>query len=459
MAEYQRPRRKLSSSDNTNPLRQVPSGSGSGSQGSTAASSSGGSVRNRSQQQPTGDSTPFSSDIYPSDSAAAAAAAAAADRTNQQQKQTQEQKPYVRQVHGRSYLEAPGSTYPLPIDLPELHRQSLRTMFLTEVFGAPMRSPLTKTPRRILDIGCGTGIWSLLCHRYLRRLGHTGVSFIGVDLAPRESQRMTPDEDMDWTYMQLDVTQTPWPFPDGHFDFVFMKEMTLAVLETQHMPFAEEAQRVLAHGGHCEIWEVDHLIRLLRPHTPNEADRDVMRLGAYRLRVNTPLSAPLNTYLNEYNHWLSLALEKRGVMANPCTSINHILLSETALADVQSCRLVIPFSEIRWEGQGGVAKVITKDGKAYVDTSSRKGSTGGRAEQQEQRPVELTDIGQAVRRTALQTLVQEIQAQELMLREVNGKGQDEWNTWVDRMTHDLLEEGGTGWGECLETGAWWARKK
>lgn len=316
---------------------------------------------------------------------------------------------------------------------------------------------------RILDVGCGSGIWSLLCHRYLRRLGHTNVSFTGIDIAPPESQRMSPDDDMDWTYVQLDVNQRPWPFPDGYFDLVFIKELTLAVLEPQHASFAEEAQRVLMRGGYLEVWEVDHLIRLLRPHTPNDEDRDLMGLGAYRLRVNTPLSAPLNTYLNEYNHWLSLALAKRDVMANPCTSIKHILLCETSLVDVQSCRLVVPFGEIRWEGQGGVAKVVTKDGKAYVDTSSRgpksAPTTVSKADKPSGSPLELTEIGQSVRKTALQTLVQEIQAQELMLREVNGKGQDEWNTWMDRMTHDLLEEGGTSWGECLEAGAWWAKKQ
>jgi ubiquinone/menaquinone biosynthesis C-methylase UbiE len=342
-------------------------------------------------------------------------------------------------------------------------------MLLTEVHGAPLRSPMTTPPRRVLEIGCGPGIWSLMCHRHFKKLGHTGISFVGVDIAPPNTGVMTPDSDMDWTYVQHDVTKMPWPFADGHFDLIFHKEMTLAVPVADHPAFSLECARVIAPGGYIEIWEVDHMIRLLRPHTPSDKDRGVMARGAYAYNISTPLSAPQNPYLVEYNNWLTQAFEKRGVMVNPCTVMQHYLLSEENVTEVRSQRLLIPFSEIRWEGQGGVAKVITKDGKAYV-----KGTTGGgdaamsksaaaaaAAGGTSQKPEanKLTDVALAVRRTALLTLVQEIQAEELMLREVNGKGQDEWNSWVDKMTHDLMEEGGTRWGECLETGAWWARKK
>ncbi len=65
----------------------------------------------------------------------------------------------------------------------------------------------------------------------------------------------------------------------------------------------------------------------------------------------------------------------------------------------------------------------------------------------------------ALRRTALLTVVQQIQSLEPMLREAGGKSQDEWDTWVGKMMNDLVRENGTSWGECLEVGAWWARKR
>jgi len=46
-----------------------------------------------------------------------------------------------------------------------------------------------------------------------------------------------------------------------------------------------------------------------------------------------------------------------------------------------------------------------------------------------------------------------------VLREVSGKSQDEWDGWLGKMMNDLVKDNGTSWGECLEVGAWWARKK
>ncbi|PTB72400.1 hypothetical protein M440DRAFT_1394739 [Trichoderma longibrachiatum ATCC 18648] len=65
----------------------------------------------------------------------------------------------------------------------------------------------------------------------------------------------------------------------------------------------------------------------------------------------------------------------------------------------------------------------------------------------------------ALRQTALLTQVQEIQALEPILREVSGKSQDEWDMWLTKMMSDLMDESGTALGECLEFGAWYAKKK
>jgi ubiquinone/menaquinone biosynthesis C-methylase UbiE len=194
-------------------------------------------------------------------------------------------------------------------------------MLLIKVYRTPLQSPITRPPKRVLEIGCGAGIWSLLCHRYFRELGYRSVSFTGIDIAPTESGVMVPDADMDWVFVQHDLINTlPWPFPDDHFDLVFHKEMTLAVPVPQYPPFSEEIFRVLKPGGILEVWEVDHIIRLLRPHTPRASSESkaVMKLGAYVLDITTPLSAPLNPFLVEYNHWLSQALGTRMIMPNPC---------------------------------------------------------------------------------------------------------------------------------------------
>jgi ubiquinone/menaquinone biosynthesis C-methylase UbiE len=44
--------------------------------------------------------------------------------------------------------------------------------------------PEGELPRRVLDIGCGTGIWMYDVAKQWRERGHNDVEFVGVDLVP-----------------------------------------------------------------------------------------------------------------------------------------------------------------------------------------------------------------------------------------------------------------------------------
>ncbi|KFA53502.1 hypothetical protein S40293_06543 [Stachybotrys chartarum IBT 40293] len=375
-------------------------------------------------------------------------------------------KPFV-QRNGRTYFNDPTLSYPLPIDLTELHRQCLRTLLLIQVFGAPVCSPalIKKPPQRVLEVGCGSGFWSMMCHRYFKGRGHSGISFTGIDIAPlapgsanMPSDGVKPDRDMKWTFVQHDLRQRPWPLPSEEYDLVMVKDMSLATPNMQYQAFVDEYLRLLRPGGTLEIWESDQTIRMLRPHVPGSSSNDdseeqevASSLGAYVMTPNTSLSAPLNTFLVEYNHWLSRALESRELSAVPCTIIGPMLLQESEeLTEVRSRRLAIPLSEVRWEREG-VGGVVTKDGKSYVEMK-------GKAPHQKVEKKSLTSGQAALRKTALLTVVQQAQALEPILREVSGKSIDEWDVWVGKMMGDLMSESGTSWGECLEVGAWWARK-
>ncbi|KND87452.1 hypothetical protein TOPH_07935 [Tolypocladium ophioglossoides CBS 100239] len=371
--------------------------------------------------------------------------------------------------NGRTYLNDPTLPYPIPSDLTELHRQSLRTLLLIQLFGAPVCSPsLTKRPpQRVLEIGCGSGFWSMMCHRYFKGRGHGGISFIGIDIAPLSpgsasmpADAAKPDQDMKWKFVNHDLRQMPWPLPAEEFDLIMVKDMSLAMTNTEHQDYVDEFLRLLGPGGTLEIWESDHLIRMLRPHVPGSAqtgDADEQEaaasLGAYIMSSNTPLSAPLNTFLQEYNNWLTRALEARDVSAVPCTLIGPVLLQESEiLADVRSRRLAVPLSEVRWEHEG-LGAVVTRDGRSNVDTKGKDVSSSKMEHKT------LTAGQHALRKTALLTVVQQVQALEPILREVSGKSQDEWDVWLGKMMSDLMGEGGASWGECLEVGAWWAKKR
>ncbi|KAI1768043.1 hypothetical protein GGR53DRAFT_518080 [Hypoxylon sp. FL1150] len=389
-------------------------------------------------------------------------------------------KPFIAR-NNRLYINEPTLLYPLPVDLAELHRQSLRTLMLFQLFGGPTTAPgfSNKPPSRVLEVGCGSAFWSMMCHRYFAQHGYSQISFTGLDIVPLVGsgldQNWKPDKDMRWRFIQHDMRRTPWPLADNEFDLIMVKDMSLSNSTRDPQQFFEEYLRLLKPGGVLEFWESDHSVRMLRPHVlkapavakddsdsdsddSSEGEDESVRLGAYAMTNNTPLSAPLNPFLVEYNGWATKALDARGLSAVPCTLIGaHLLQEADTLTDVRSKRLAVPLSEIRWEREG-VGGVVTKDGKSYIDTMKGKGKVAD-TKSDKSRGKALTAAQAALRRTALETVVGMIHCLEPILREVSGKSQDEWDNWNGKMMNDLLRDGGTSWGECLEVGAWCARKK
>lgn len=314
-----------------------------------------------------------------------------------------------------------------------------------------------------------------MCHRYFVQNGHSDISFTGMDIVPLCGSGLDPnskpDKDMHWRFVPQDMRRLPWPFQDNEFDLVMVKDMSCATPAHLSQAFVDEYLRILRPGGVLEIWETDQTVRMLRPHVPNtpstsheddsESDSDedednASKLGAYVITANTPLSAPLNPFLVEFNGWLTKAYDHRYLSAVPCALMGSMILQEDGLTEVKSKRLAIPLSEVRWEREG-VGGVITKDGKSYIDSMKGKGRAGD--SKAAKRGKTLTQVQASVRRTALETSVGLIHALEPLLREVSGKSQDEWDGWIGKMMNDLLKEGGTSWGECLEVGAWCAKKK
>ena len=369
-------------------------------------------------------------------------------------------KPFTERF-GRRYLRDPTLPYPLPCDLPEIHRQTLRTLLLCQIFNGPVCSPAfdKKPPKRVLEVGCGSGFWSVMCHRYFARRGFNSIAFTGVDVAPL-SPRMGLDEDMIWRFVQHDLRKLPLPFRDDEFNLIMVKDMSMVTPATgsqQHV--IEEYLRILKPGGTLEIWDGDHCLRMLLPHpasTTNDGSDDAEQaransLGVYNLSPQTPLGTAQNQYIQDYNGWMVKAMEARKLTHMPCTQILPLLLQESEiLSDVDSRRLAIPLSEVRWEREG-VGGTIAQVSNGVAAKGKGKGKEGERRV--------LTAGQAALRRTALGTFVSMIESLEPVLREASGKDPSEWDRWQESMMNDLLNDDGASWGECLEVCAGWARKK
>ena len=353
--------------------------------------------------------------------------------------------PFVHR-YGRRFLRDPTSPYPLPVDLVELHRQSLRTIMLLNVYGSPICSPAfdETPPAKVLELGCGSALWSSACHEYFSRQGHGQISFTGLDIAP-----LAPDlkkQGLKWRFVQHDV-RTPLPFGDDEFDLVFIKDLGLAksMPVSRGNPFAESL-RVLKKGGTIELWESDHVFRTLLPHPtipPGTLEEDIEQAedsGTYIISPGTAFAKAQNRFLADYNGWVEKAFDKRGLVTAPCSLAQWTLSAEPDLwYDLGSRRIAIPFGEVRWE---------------------QENSSSGKASQRvDAGPIDLSAAQAALRRTALMTTLRFVEGLEALLKAESGKRQDEWDRWWANMMHDLVENNGTFNGECLEVGAWWGRKR
>jgi SAM-dependent methyltransferase len=373
-------------------------------------------------------------------------------------------KPFTER-YGRRYLRDPTLPYPLPCDLPEIHRQILRTLLLCQVFNGPICSPAfdKKPPKRVLEVGCGSGFWSVMCHRYFARRGFNSIAFTGVDIAP-VAPRMDTDDDMNWRFVQHDLRKLPLPFRDDEFNLIMAKDMSMVTPATgSQQKVIEEYLRILKPGGTLEIWDGDHCLRMLLSHSSSttnnnddssedEEQAHSNAMGVYTLSPQTTLGTAHNQYIMDYNGWMVKAMEARKLNHTPCSEILPLLLQESEiLTDIGSRRLAIPLGEVRWEREG-VGGPITQGSNGISIKGKGKGKEG------DHRRV-LTAGQAALRRTALGTFVSMIESLEPVLREASGKDPSEWDRWQESMMNDLLNSDGTSFGECLEVCAGWARKK
>lgn len=350
--------------------------------------------------------------------------------------------------NGRTYLRDPENHYPLPCDLTEIHRQTLRTLTQIAVFGKPFCNSVLdeRPPQRVLDLGCGSGLWSHKCHEYFASKGHADIAFYGLDVV-----NLAPDlqkQGVNWQFKRYDFRKRAeqptqrFPFPDGHFDFVFIKDLSMCPpgLDTNYKeggPFLD-ILRVLKPGGVVEVWDSEHIFRSLLPNppaTPNLAQESRDHAAAtqtYPISAVTPFADAQNRYLKDYNTWIEKSFDEHRLIALPCAAMNLTFTSESESLHPFGCRRVaVPLGEIKWE---------------------QKQQEAGQRER-------LTPEQLAIRQMSLLTIVQLIEAMEPVLRQASGKSRDEWDRWWTGMITDLMQHGGVTTGECLELGAWWAEKR
>ncbi|KAI5835965.1 hypothetical protein K523DRAFT_343927 [Schizophyllum commune Tattone D] len=162
-------------------------------------------------------------------------------------------------------------------------------------------------PRRVLDLGCGTGTWVVDAAREWPQ-----AEFVGFDLAAIQVPLQFMDSSLasriTWTHGNFLTTKLP--FDDDEFDHVHIKSIARGVPENKWQTIFEEVNRVLCPGGVLELVEEDiifpHLphwftspLRVRPRRTTSVHYPDGSEGGAYPARSDTPARAPLEHALLE----------------------------------------------------------------------------------------------------------------------------------------------------------------
>ncbi|KDN52156.1 hypothetical protein K437DRAFT_33283 [Tilletiaria anomala UBC 951] len=105
-------------------------------------------------------------------------------------------------------------------------------------------------PSRVLDVGCGVGIWTTETAAEWKK-----TEFIGMDLVPIQTSMSTFDDPdlgarVSWVVANF---LEEWPFPDASFDFVHLRYIDQGVPEDAWDHVLSEAVRVAAPGAVIEV--------------------------------------------------------------------------------------------------------------------------------------------------------------------------------------------------------------
>lgn len=136
-----------------------------------------------------------------------------------------------------------GDAYVLPRHPSEVDRLDVLHYATRAAMRGNHAAPISQ-PRRILDVGCGTGQWAYeLCAEFPAAL------VVGLDLMPSK-----PERPVNFRFVQGNVLQG-LPFPDGEFDFAHQKLMVAGIPLRYWPGVVADLVRVTRPGGWIELVE------------------------------------------------------------------------------------------------------------------------------------------------------------------------------------------------------------
>ncbi|KAI0430127.1 S-adenosyl-L-methionine-dependent methyltransferase [Xylaria sp. FL1042] len=156
-----------------------------------------------------------------------------------------------RTVHGRTYHSERGNAQSWnPNDAQ--HDESMDILHHVSTLmqdGKITMAHIDDSVQRVLDVGCGTGIWAI---DFADQYPHTEV--IGVDISPSQPQWIPPN-----LKFEIDDITQPWTYAPNSFDYIHMRWL-IGAIPNWYTVFREVFQ-TLKPGGIFESKESSCIIQ------------------------------------------------------------------------------------------------------------------------------------------------------------------------------------------------------
>ncbi|USP76720.1 hypothetical protein yc1106_03994 [Curvularia clavata] len=163
-----------------------------------------------------------------------------------------------RYENGRRYHSYAEGKYPVPNDETEADRLDLQHhAFRLTLDGKLYRAPIPENVQNVLDVGCGTGIWSI---EFADE--HPSARVLGTDLSPIQPAQVPPNCEF-----LIDDCEQDWIFRDP-FDYVHTRAMVAAIKNWDR--FFQQAYTNLKPGGYLECQDLAFPIRCMDPDVTAE---------------------------------------------------------------------------------------------------------------------------------------------------------------------------------------------
>ncbi|OJD29405.1 sam dependent methyltransferase [Diplodia corticola] len=125
------------------------------------------------------------------------------------------------------------------------HLDIAHNLWLKTLDGKLFLAPLPAEIGKVLDVGCGTGIWAIDLAD-----AHPTADVTGTDLSPTQPSWVPPN----CRFEVDDAADTPWTWRSGTFDFIHVRSLFGCVGDWR--AFYAEARRCLKPGGYIEHVEM-----------------------------------------------------------------------------------------------------------------------------------------------------------------------------------------------------------